>query len=83
MKCIGCDSELAAPAAYAIMHGADMPAGMTPDVTGPGAFMAFAVCLGCFVNPSVRARPLKAHFALPSDVERMVGAAGSSSGISG
>jgi len=82
MKCIGCSTTLKTPAAYAIM-GEDTLAKLKakPDVKGPGKFHAAACCQACFVDPKHRKRTLKAHFALPADVKRLVFHAGSSTGI--
>ena len=82
MTCIGCDAVIAtAPAAFAIMHDRDVPEGKAANITGAGPFCGYAICLECFTDPAHRRRLLKGHFAIPSDVERMVGAAGSSTGI--
>lgn len=76
--CVGC-GEVAIPAAFAIMHPADAPKGRKPDAQGRSGFAGYATCVLCFTEPEHRKRKLKAHFAMPGDVARMVGAAGSSS----
>lgn len=78
MKCIGCGAQTKEPAAFAIMADQDLKAlKATPDLRGRGSFHAAAVCGDCFRDPAHRKRKLKAHYALPADVRRMVGAAGS------
>jgi hypothetical protein len=80
MKCIGCGVQTKAPAAYAIMSDEDLKKlKAKPAVRGKGRFHAATVCDLCFRDPSHRKRTLKAHYALPDDVGRMLGRAGSSS----
>lgn len=82
-KCVSCDSEIKGePAAFAIMNEtAYLDLELSPEVKGLGNFHASPVCRPCFVDPSKRKRPLKAHFALPHQLGPMLGRAGSSSGI--
>lgn len=85
MTCIGCDANVGdTPAAYAIMHEKDFAAlGIAPMIMGNDKFHAAPVCQMCFVKPTMQKRPLKAHFALPRDVERLLMRAGSSTGVEG
>lgn len=75
-----------APAAYALMHLADITAaGKAPDVEGPGEFHAVGVCKQCYEDPAHRTRPIKAHFSPPGERQLwiMLGTAGSSDQIGG
>lgn len=84
MKCIGCSVETKTPAAFAIMQEQDLEAlKATPSKKGKGRFHAAPVCDLCFHDPAHRKRKLKAHFALPADLDRMLRLAGSSSRIGG
>jgi hypothetical protein len=80
--CVGCESPLdqRTVAAFAIMHERDLADGeLTAHIKGAGRFHAAAVCGDCYTDPSHRKRDLKAHYAMPEDVARMLGRAGSSS----
>ena len=77
--CIGCNEETA-PVAFAVMHQRDFDRlELAPSLLGPGEYHASPVCQACYVQPSRRIRPLKAHFAKAGEVAAMLESAGSSS----
>lgn len=82
MNCIGCGAGPINPAAFAIMAESDFNTlEIIPTKLGPKKFHAGPVCAKCFTDPAHRKVALKAHFALPNQVDVMLDRAGSSGQI--